>query len=223
MMQMAADTLDRHIEVTPGTCAGKPRIAGRRITVEQVAIWHERLLLRSPAGHRPIHRGVAASDPADAGAHAVVGQAEAGAGMDGWRTGLATARAQAPAWARGPRSSSFAWPARGLGAAGANRIALQGGCRSRLQPCLVPPHAQSSGEAASGDPRRHAKPELRGLRSQGGPWEREEREDLGTRDISGPIKRGGRRWGRVDAERTARSPRREGLIRVLPLIQRPPC
>src|SRR3954468_20003014 len=28
---------------TPGTCGGKPRIDGHRITVEDVAIWHERL------------------------------------------------------------------------------------------------------------------------------------------------------------------------------------
>jgi uncharacterized protein (DUF433 family) len=36
-------TLDRHIEITPGTCGGKPRIAGHRITVQNVAIWHERM------------------------------------------------------------------------------------------------------------------------------------------------------------------------------------
>ena len=28
---------------TPGVCGGKPRIAGRRITVANIAIWHERL------------------------------------------------------------------------------------------------------------------------------------------------------------------------------------
>lgn len=36
-------SLDRHIECTPGTTGGKPRIAGRRITVQDVAIWIERL------------------------------------------------------------------------------------------------------------------------------------------------------------------------------------
>ena len=36
-------TLDAHIEMTPGVCGGKPRIAGHRITVQNVAIWHERL------------------------------------------------------------------------------------------------------------------------------------------------------------------------------------
>ena len=33
--------LDRHIEITPGVCGGKPRIAGHRITVQNVAFWHE--------------------------------------------------------------------------------------------------------------------------------------------------------------------------------------
>lgn len=36
-------TLDQHIEITPGVAGGKPRIAGHRITVQDVAIWHERL------------------------------------------------------------------------------------------------------------------------------------------------------------------------------------
>jgi uncharacterized protein (DUF433 family) len=30
-----------HIEVTPGVCGGKPRIAGRRIKVAHIALWHE--------------------------------------------------------------------------------------------------------------------------------------------------------------------------------------
>ena len=34
--------LDRHIDTTPGICGGRPRIAGRRITVQNVADWHER-------------------------------------------------------------------------------------------------------------------------------------------------------------------------------------
>jgi len=40
---MVSKTLDRHIEITPGIAGGKPRIAGHRITVQNVAIWHERL------------------------------------------------------------------------------------------------------------------------------------------------------------------------------------
>src|SRR4051812_37499366 len=39
---MAEKTLDQHIEVTPGIAGGKPRIAGHRITVANIAIWHER-------------------------------------------------------------------------------------------------------------------------------------------------------------------------------------
>jgi uncharacterized protein (DUF433 family) len=35
--------LDEHIEITPGVTGGKPRIAGRRITVQNIAIWHERM------------------------------------------------------------------------------------------------------------------------------------------------------------------------------------
>ena len=34
-------TLDRHIEITPGIVGGKPRIAGHRITVENIVVWHE--------------------------------------------------------------------------------------------------------------------------------------------------------------------------------------
>ena len=37
------NTLASHIEMTPDVCGGKPRIAGRRITVHHIAVWHERL------------------------------------------------------------------------------------------------------------------------------------------------------------------------------------
>ncbi len=40
---MPAITLDSHIEITPDTCGGKPRIAGHRIRVEDVVIWHDRM------------------------------------------------------------------------------------------------------------------------------------------------------------------------------------
>jgi uncharacterized protein (DUF433 family) len=33
--------LDRYIETTPGVVGGKPRIAGGRITLRQIVIWHE--------------------------------------------------------------------------------------------------------------------------------------------------------------------------------------
>ena len=35
--------LDKFIEITPGVCGGKPRVAGHRITVQDIAIWHDRM------------------------------------------------------------------------------------------------------------------------------------------------------------------------------------
>ena len=40
---MTLQSLDRHIERTPGIAGGKPRIAGHRITVQDIAIWHQRM------------------------------------------------------------------------------------------------------------------------------------------------------------------------------------
>lgn len=40
---MSSKALDQHIELTPDTAGGRPRIRGRRITVQDIAIWHERL------------------------------------------------------------------------------------------------------------------------------------------------------------------------------------
>ena len=40
---MTTESLDRHIEITPGISGGKPRIAGHRITVENIVVWHERI------------------------------------------------------------------------------------------------------------------------------------------------------------------------------------
>jgi uncharacterized protein (DUF433 family) len=42
-MSARTRTLDEHIELTPDTAGGRPRIRGRRITVQDIAIWHERL------------------------------------------------------------------------------------------------------------------------------------------------------------------------------------
>jgi uncharacterized protein (DUF433 family) len=39
---LALRTLDQHIEVTPGVAGEKPRIAGHRITVQDIVIWHDR-------------------------------------------------------------------------------------------------------------------------------------------------------------------------------------
>jgi len=36
-------TVQDHIEVTPGVAGGRPHIAGHRIRVQDVAIWHESL------------------------------------------------------------------------------------------------------------------------------------------------------------------------------------
>jgi len=36
-------TIISHIEITPGICGGKPRIAGHRIRVEDIVVWHEQL------------------------------------------------------------------------------------------------------------------------------------------------------------------------------------
>ena len=36
-------SIAEHIVATPGTCGGKPRIAGHRIRVQDIALWHERL------------------------------------------------------------------------------------------------------------------------------------------------------------------------------------
>ena len=38
---MAEDVIAKHIEVTPGVCGGKPRIAGHRIRVQDIYEWHE--------------------------------------------------------------------------------------------------------------------------------------------------------------------------------------
>jgi uncharacterized protein (DUF433 family) len=38
---MTVQTLDQHIEISPQVAGGKPRIAGHRITVQNIVIWHE--------------------------------------------------------------------------------------------------------------------------------------------------------------------------------------
>jgi len=35
--------IDQHISITPGLVGGKPHITGHRITVQNIAIWHERM------------------------------------------------------------------------------------------------------------------------------------------------------------------------------------
>ncbi len=40
---MSSLVLTQHIEVTPDVCGGKPRIAGHRIKVRDIVIWHQRM------------------------------------------------------------------------------------------------------------------------------------------------------------------------------------
>lgn len=40
---MATRMLDEHIETTPSVAGGKPRIAGHRVTVQSIVVWHERM------------------------------------------------------------------------------------------------------------------------------------------------------------------------------------
>lgn len=35
--------ITEHIEITPDICGGKPRIAGHRIKVQDIVIWHEKM------------------------------------------------------------------------------------------------------------------------------------------------------------------------------------
>ena len=37
----ASVAVDAHIEITPGICGGKPRIAGHRIRVQDIVLWTE--------------------------------------------------------------------------------------------------------------------------------------------------------------------------------------
>jgi len=43
MIDEAIDTIKAHIVRTPGVLGGKPRIAGHRIAVQHVVIWHDRM------------------------------------------------------------------------------------------------------------------------------------------------------------------------------------
>ncbi len=38
-----AQTISEHIEITPGVCGGRARIAGHRIRVQDIVAWHESL------------------------------------------------------------------------------------------------------------------------------------------------------------------------------------
>lgn len=40
---MVTEVLNHHVTITPGVASGKPHIVGHRITVQNIAIWHERM------------------------------------------------------------------------------------------------------------------------------------------------------------------------------------
>lgn len=40
---MSTKVIDRHIEISPEIAGGKPRIAGHRITVQDIVVWHEHM------------------------------------------------------------------------------------------------------------------------------------------------------------------------------------
>jgi uncharacterized protein (DUF433 family) len=40
--EQVVPVIAEHIVITPGVCGGRPRIAGHRITVQHVVVWHER-------------------------------------------------------------------------------------------------------------------------------------------------------------------------------------
>lgn len=40
---MNVSVLDKYIDISPGIVGGKPHIAGRRITVQNIVIWHEQM------------------------------------------------------------------------------------------------------------------------------------------------------------------------------------
>jgi uncharacterized protein (DUF433 family) len=42
-MSQSPPNVVQHVEATPGVCFGKPRIVGTRVSVQDIAIWHERM------------------------------------------------------------------------------------------------------------------------------------------------------------------------------------
>ena len=40
---MSSSVISQHREITEDICGGKPRIAGHRIKVQDIVIWHERM------------------------------------------------------------------------------------------------------------------------------------------------------------------------------------
>ena len=40
---MIAQVIDQHIDIAPGMAGGEPHIAGHRIKVRDIVVWHERM------------------------------------------------------------------------------------------------------------------------------------------------------------------------------------
>ena len=51
----------QHIAILPGYCGGKPHIAGHRIKVQHIAVWHERLG-KTPDEIAAAHPGLTLAD-----------------------------------------------------------------------------------------------------------------------------------------------------------------
>jgi len=43
LRRLKMGAIKSHIEITPGVCGGKPRIAGHRIRVQDIVIMHNRM------------------------------------------------------------------------------------------------------------------------------------------------------------------------------------
>ncbi len=43
LLKIMEKVIAEHIEITPGVCGGKPRIAGHRVKVQDVVIWSEEM------------------------------------------------------------------------------------------------------------------------------------------------------------------------------------
>jgi len=55
------NVMTQHIEITPGVVGGKPRIAGHRIRVMDIVVWHEKRGF-SPDEIVEMHPGISLAD-----------------------------------------------------------------------------------------------------------------------------------------------------------------
>jgi uncharacterized protein (DUF433 family) len=53
--------ISEHIEITPEVCGGKARIAGRRIRVQDIVVWHEQMKM-APADIVSTYRTISLGD-----------------------------------------------------------------------------------------------------------------------------------------------------------------